>query len=215
MGTEVHFSSRTFSSLTEGECSYFFSSSSYTTAKAAHKVAVAAYTKAVGEAKQASKSLKLAIEAAAKEKKECECKVKSDHETTFAKHSSSNPANQKAWMFACKVECVLDKKNTCTCDAAPMCKRPKVAPAVMEADCTKIAPAPHHAPAPAPHHAPAPAPHHAPAPAPAPVVAKKVCSKDTGGTCAFFSCHKSRGAKCVDDKCVCGAGQCAVNGKCQ
>merc|ERR1711959_632290 len=43
--TEVHFSSRKYSSLTEGECSYFFSSSSYTTAKAAHKVAVAAYTK--------------------------------------------------------------------------------------------------------------------------------------------------------------------------
>merc|ERR1712072_1115180 len=131
--TEVHFGSRTFSSLTEGHCSTFFSSTSYTTAKMNHKAAVTAYTKAVGSATQASKSLKLAIEAAAKEKKECECNVKSDHESTFAKHSASNAANQKAWIFACKVQCVLDRKSSCKCSAAPMCKRPKVAPAVMEA----------------------------------------------------------------------------------
>jgi len=142
--TEVHFGSRTFSSLTEGHCSTFFSSTSYTTAKMNHKAAVTAYTKAVGSATQASKSLKLAIEAAAKEKKECECKVKSDHESTFAKHSASNAANQKAWIFACKVQCVLDRKSSCKCSAAPMCKRPKVAPAVMEASCekTKEEPAP-------------------------------------------------------------------------
>jgi len=195
--TEVHFSSRKYSSLTEGECSYFYSESSYTTAKNKHQAAVTAYNKAIGEATQASTSLKLAIEAAVKEKKECECKVKHDHETTFAKHTSSNPANQKAWMFACKVECVLDKKTSCTCDAAPMCKRPKVAPAVMEASCHKVP---------------------APAPAPAPVLAKVLkaaaCSKNTGGTCAVFNCDKSRGAKCVDKKCVCGAGHCAVKGKC-
>jgi len=141
--TEVHFGSRTFSSLTEGHCSTFFSSTSYTTAKMNHKAAVTAYTKAVGSAKEASKSLKLAIEAAAKEKKECECKVKADHESTFTKHSASNAANQKAWTFSCKVECVLDHKTTCKCSAAPMCKRPKLAPAVMEASCeeTKKAPA--------------------------------------------------------------------------
>merc|ERR1711959_787283 len=134
--TQVDFGSATFSTLIEGKCSSFYSSTSYTTAKSSHKTAVEAYTRAVGAAEQAAKSLKLAIEAAAKAKKECECKVKSDHESTFAKHSASNAANQKAWNFACKVECVLDGKTTCTCSAAPMCKRPKVTAAVMEAVCT-------------------------------------------------------------------------------
>merc|ERR1711959_238451 len=134
--TQVDFGSATFSSLTEGKCSSFYSSTSYITAKSSHKIAVSAYTQAIGAAEEASKSLKLAIESAAKEKKECECKVKSDHETTFAKHTASNAANQKAWNFACKVECVLDGKTTCTCSAAPMCKRPKVTAAVMEAVCT-------------------------------------------------------------------------------
>merc|ERR1711959_128496 len=134
--TSVDFGSATFSSLTEGKCSSFYSSTSYITAKSSHKIAVSAYTQAIGAAEEASKSLKLAIESAAKEKKECECKVKSDHETTFAKHTASNAANQKAWNFACKVECVLDGKSTCTCSAAPMCKRPKVTAAVMEAVCT-------------------------------------------------------------------------------
>merc|ERR1712224_100008 len=137
--TQVDFGSATFSTLIEGKCSSFYSSTSYTTAKSSHKTAVEAHTRAVGAAEQAAKSLKLAIEAAAKAKKECECKVKSDHESTFAKHSASNAANQKAWNFACKVECVLDGKTTCTCSAAPMCKRPKVTAAVMEADSTATA----------------------------------------------------------------------------
>merc|ERR1711982_141101 len=130
--TQVDFGSASFSSLTEGKCSSFYSSTSYTTAKSSHTAAVEAHTRAVGAAEQAAKSLKLAIEAAAKAKKECECKVKSDHESTYSKHSASNAANQKAWNFACKVECVLDRKSSCKCSAAPMCKRPKVAPAVME-----------------------------------------------------------------------------------
>merc|ERR1711959_886822 len=133
--TEVDFGSASFSSLTEGKCSSFYSSTSYTTAKSSHTAAVTAHIQAVGAAEEASKSLKLAIEAAAKEKKECECKVKSDHESAFAKHSASNAANQKAWNFACKVECVLDGKSSCKCSAAPMCKRAKVTAAVMEANC--------------------------------------------------------------------------------
>merc|ERR1712072_938235 len=131
--TEVHFKSVSFNSLTEGKCSYFYSSTSYTTAKLNYKAAVTAHTKAVGAAETASKSLKLAIEAAAKERQECECKVKSDHESAFAKHSAPNAANQKAWSFACRVECVLDGKTQCTCSAAPKCKRAKLTDAVENA----------------------------------------------------------------------------------
>merc|ERR1711977_311442 len=103
----VNFGSRTFSSLTEGKCESFYSSSSYTTAEATYKAAVTARTKAKGAAEQADKELKAAIEAAAKTKKEC----------------------------ACKVECVLDGKSNCRCSAAPQCKKAKLTAAVNAAQC--------------------------------------------------------------------------------
>merc|ERR1712072_1269987 len=117
----VSFGSRTFSSLTEGKCESFYTST--------------AYTKATGAASEAAIALKNAIAAAAKEKAECECAVKKDHESKFSTLSKANAANEKAWSFACKVECVLDGKTTCKCSAAPKCVRPKVTSAVMEAVC--------------------------------------------------------------------------------
>merc|ERR1711959_25311 len=131
----VSFGSRTFSSLTEGKCDSFYSSTSYTTAKARYESAVTARTKAKGAFEQATKEVKIAIEAAAKAKKECECSVKKAHEEAFAKHSAAHASNVKAWNFACKVECVLDGKTTCKCSAAPQCKRAKVTAAVQEASC--------------------------------------------------------------------------------
>merc|ERR1712118_32966 len=107
----VNFGSRTFSSLTEGKCESFYSSTSYTTAEATYKAAVTARTKAKGAAEQADKELKAAIEAAAK------------------------AANEKAWEFACKVECVLDGKANCRCSAAPQCKKAKLTAAVNAAQC--------------------------------------------------------------------------------
>merc|ERR1711939_868660 len=131
----VKFGSRTFSSLTEGKCESFFTSSSYTTAEATYKAAVTARTTAKGAAEQADKELKGAIEAAAKAKKECECQVKKDHEEKFTKLSAADAANKKAWEFACKVECVLDGKTSCRCSAAPQCKKAKLTAAVNAAQC--------------------------------------------------------------------------------
>merc|ERR1711998_562107 len=126
----VSFGSRTFSSLTEGKCE-----SSYTSAETTYKSAVTAYTMATGAAGEAAIALKNAVAAAAKEKAECECAVKKDHESKFSTLTKANAANEKAWNFACKVECVLDGKTTCKCSAAPKCVRPKVTSAVMEAVC--------------------------------------------------------------------------------
>merc|ERR1712216_752365 len=53
---KVTFESRSFSSLTEGKCDSFYSSSSYTTAKANYKAAVTAKTKAKGAAEEAAKA---------------------------------------------------------------------------------------------------------------------------------------------------------------
>merc|ERR1712025_1376734 len=131
----VSFGSRTFSSLTEGKCESFYTSTSYTTAEATYKSAVTAHTKATGAAGEAAIALKNAVAAAAKEKAECECAVKKDHESKFSTLTKANAANEKAWNFACKVECVLDGKTTCKCSAAPKCVRPKVTAAVNSAQC--------------------------------------------------------------------------------
>lgn len=42
------------------------------------------------------------------------------------------------------------------------------------------------------------------------------CKIETGGSCKFFGCKKSRGphVKCVKRKCVCTAGTCANRGRC-
>merc|ERR1712167_370960 len=79
------------------------------------------------------KGVKTATEA--KDKKECECQVKKDHEDKFTKLSAADAANKKAWEFACKVECVLDGKSNCRCSAAPQCKKAKLTAAVNAAQC--------------------------------------------------------------------------------
>merc|ERR1711977_704577 len=132
---KVDFGSRAFSTLTEGKCDSFYTSGVYTTAKTTYTAAVTAQTKAKGEAEEAAKALTAAIAAAAKEKLDCECKTRADHKKAFATHGAADAANQKAWNFACKVECVLDGKTTCTCSAAPMCKAAKLTAAVNSAMC--------------------------------------------------------------------------------
>merc|ERR1711977_40869 len=129
----VNFGSRTFSSLTEGKCSSFYSSTAYTTATTTYNSAVTAHTKAQGAAAEAATNLKNAIAAAKKEKHDCECKVKAAHEAKFTQLSAAHAANQKSWEFACKVECVLDRKTNCRCSTAPQCKRAKLTAAVHAA----------------------------------------------------------------------------------
>jgi len=42
------------------------------------------------------------------------------------------------------------------------------------------------------------------------------CFQYTGGTCQFFDCDQTRGpANCVNSKCICQDGYCAVEGKCK
>merc|ERR1712093_292137 len=131
----VNFGSRTFSSLTEGKCSSFYTSTTYTTATTTYNSAVTAHTKAKGAAAEAATGLKNAIAAAKKAKHECGCRVKADHESKFTQLSAADAANKKAWEFACKVECVLDGKTSCRCSAAPQCKKPKLTADVNAAQC--------------------------------------------------------------------------------
>merc|ERR1712070_937647 len=40
------------------------------------------------------------------------------------------------------------------------------------------------------------------------------CPITTGGTCTWMRCSAQRNAECVNHECVCGAGKCAMDGKC-
>jgi len=40
------------------------------------------------------------------------------------------------------------------------------------------------------------------------------CSQDLHTSCKILGCHKSRGAQCVNKKCMCASNLCAVNGMC-
>merc|ERR1712193_294533 len=124
----VDFGSRTFSSLTVGKCSSFYSSSAYTTAKTRYTSAVAGAAKAVTSAKAAAE----------KAKNECLCKTKKDHEKAFTDGNAANAANAKAWAFAHHLECVLDGKTACRVPAPPTVTRGKLTGAAKEAKCSPV-----------------------------------------------------------------------------
>merc|ERR1711903_368362 len=134
--TVVVFGKHTFSSLTEGDCSIFFSSSSYLSAKKKHQEAATSHTKAVAAKKQADETLKKVLEQAKKDTDKCHCDTKLEH-AEANKHSKRNDAaNQKAWTMAHKLECVLDGKTSCSIPACPTVKAATLTAEVNAADCS-------------------------------------------------------------------------------
>jgi len=131
----VNFGSRSFSSITKGDCSYFFSHSSYTTAKANYKAAQKAYQEAQGAAAKAVEETKKAVAAAKKATKECNCKTQQTHAVALQNSKSSDAANAKAWKMAHQLECVLDSKTSCTIPPCPTTKAPPLAPAAAAESC--------------------------------------------------------------------------------
>merc|ERR1711977_505411 len=98
----VDFGSRTFSSLKKGECSTFFTHSSYVTAKARFE----------GAKTEAERILKQAISTAASLRHKCLCKVQTLHRKEYTERSAANAANKKAWDLAHQILCVLDHTST-------------------------------------------------------------------------------------------------------
>merc|ERR1711981_7220 len=134
--TVVVFGKHTFSSLTEGDCSVFFSSSSYLAAKKKYEESTSAHTKAVGAKKQADEELKKVIEQAKKDTKKCQCDTKLKHAEANKKGQANDAANQKAWAMAHQLECVLDGKTSCRIPPCPQVKPATLTAAVNGADCS-------------------------------------------------------------------------------
>merc|ERR1712139_174301 len=138
--TVVVFGKHTFSSLTEGDCSVFFSSSSYLSAKTKHEEATTSHTKAVAAKKQAEETYIKVVEQAKKDTQKCLCDTKSKHAEATKKGHANDAANQKAWAMAHKLECVLDGKTSCSIPPCPMVKAAPLSPAAAAADCTAAPP---------------------------------------------------------------------------
>merc|ERR1711977_347400 len=117
--TVVVFGKHTFSSLTEGDCSIFFSSSSYLSANK----------------KQAQETYQKVLEQAKKDTQRCYCDTKKAHAEANKKGHANDAANQKAWTMAHKLECVLDGKTSCSIPACPTVKAATLTAAVNSADC--------------------------------------------------------------------------------
>jgi len=133
---EVDFGSASFSSLTEGQCGSFYSSTNYINAKTTYKTAVSTRTKAVGAAGEAKVALENAIKAAADAKHKCLCKTRADHDKAFKAGSASNAANEKAWIFAHKLECVLNRVYSgCKIPDTPTVKRATLTSAAQGEKC--------------------------------------------------------------------------------
>merc|ERR1712093_446955 len=134
--TVVVFGKHTFSSLTEGDCSIFFSSSSYLSAKKKHQEATTSHIKAVAAKKQAEETYQKVVEQAKKDTHKCHCDTKKAHADANKKGHANDAANQKAWTMAHKLECVLDGKTSCSIPACPTVKAATLTAAVNSADCS-------------------------------------------------------------------------------
>merc|ERR1712139_700662 len=132
---QVDFGSRTFSSLKKGECSTFFTHSSYTTAKSTYEAAKKAKLMATGAHTEAERILKIAIETAAKMKHECLCTVQALHRKEYTERSAANAANKKAWDLAHQILCVLDHKTTCKWKGVPVLNKATIDTAARDAKC--------------------------------------------------------------------------------
>merc|ERR1712072_528615 len=129
----VVFGKHTFSSLTEGDCSVFFSSSSYLTAKKRFEEAKIVHIKAVAAWKMAKEIYKKAVEEARRETRKCHCDTK-------LKHAE---ANKRGQAMAHQLECVLDGKTSCSIPPCPTVTAATLIAAVNGADCSaSLAPAP-------------------------------------------------------------------------
>merc|ERR1712216_432827 len=103
----VDFGSRTFSSLTKGDCGVFFTHKNYISAKANAAKAAQARKEAEGAAVQAKKVMEKAVAQAKTDTHKCLCDTKFAHNKALKEGKANDAANEKLWVRAHKLECVL------------------------------------------------------------------------------------------------------------
>jgi len=112
---KVDFGSIRLDHMTPGRCGTFTGHSAYKTAEANREAAKKAASKAKGAYDAAQKELENAKTAAAKMKKDCQCKSFDDAERAYNAAKAADAANQKAWTKAAHMKCVLDGVSPSNC----------------------------------------------------------------------------------------------------
>merc|ERR1711939_929557 len=125
----VVFGTRAFNSLTEGECSYFFSSDAYIAAKSTATDAAAAATAAEGAASAAATALEEALAEQVRLIHECRCKAKSEYEAAWASATAGEAEREATYTQAVHMICVLDETSTADCAVTVPTVTPRVLPA--------------------------------------------------------------------------------------
>merc|ERR1711939_114145 len=125
----VVFGTRAFNSLTEGECSYFFSSDAYIAAKSTATDAATAATAAEGAAASAATALDEAIAEQVRLIKECRCKAKSEYEAAWASAIEGEAERESTYTQAVHMICVLDETSTADCAVTVPTVSPRTLPA--------------------------------------------------------------------------------------
>jgi hypothetical protein len=124
-GAKINFGDYVVSSLKEGDCNPFYTSTVWKNAQKKIKDAEAVYTTKKAEAAAAAKAVTAAEEEARKLVKKCKCESKTAIEKAIKDiNSKAKDANQKAWTKSYHMICVLDAKpaNNCPVPALPEVK---------------------------------------------------------------------------------------------
>merc|ERR1711977_652777 len=131
----VDFGSRTFSSLTKGDCDVFFTHKNYISAKANAAKAAQARKEAEGAAVQAKKVMEKAVAQAKADTQKCLCDTKFAHSKALKEGKANDAANEKLWVRAHKLECVIKGQTSCKIPPVPSITAPALNAEVNSAVC--------------------------------------------------------------------------------
>ena len=118
---DVDFGSYSLKSLSEKQCSQFFTDGAYVAAKEAAAAASQAQTQAAAFATAAAGALEDAVKAAADAVVSCQCGARVVYDAAWTAANAENAANEVAWRKAKHMQCVLagTAPTDCTVSECP------------------------------------------------------------------------------------------------
>merc|ERR1711959_867847 len=137
-GAKINFGDFAFDSLTPGNCDSMFSSSAYTTQKAAVDAATESASQAAGKVSQAQTAVSDAESAAKDAVRQCQCNAYKAHEAALeAANTKAEAANKAAWTKGYHLKCVLagTDANSCTVPPLPKVQAVQLADGVSKDSC--------------------------------------------------------------------------------
>ena len=137
--SQVHLASQTYQTLRSGECGWIKEDQSYVSALATHTTAVNTLANVKTLYKLSVEMHTSAVNEAARLALECECRIQSEHEKTWADANEENAANEAAWAQAHHIDCVVQSiaEADCAFSPAPSLTRPTVCDNIGSVSCNE------------------------------------------------------------------------------